>query len=59
MNQPIMERLHGWRNARDQLVIDAINAGISVRKIHLITGIARTTIDRIVERATLPGPENT
>jgi len=33
---------------RDQVICDAVDAGISVNRIHQITGVARTTIDRIL-----------
>lgn len=35
---------------RDELIIDAIEAGITKHRIHIITGIARSTIDRIVDQ---------
>ena len=36
-------------SSRDSRVLDAHNAGISKNRIHTLTGIARTTVDRIVE----------
>lgn len=33
---------------RDDLVRQAIQAGVSKHRVHVLTGIARTTIDRIV-----------
>jgi hypothetical protein len=33
---------------RDDLVRRAVAAGVSKHRIHVLTGIARTTIDRIV-----------
>lgn len=41
----------GRNNAmRDKVVVSAYRAGISKREIHQRTGIARTTIDRIIAR---------
>lgn len=43
--------LKGWRamnEQRDDLVREAHKAGISVMRIHQLSGIARTTIDRIL-----------
>ena len=37
---------------RDEVVRAAVDAGVSKIEVHRLTGIARTTIDRIV--ATLP-----
>lgn len=34
---------------RDDLVRQAIRLGVSKHRIHVITGIARTTIDRVME----------
>ena len=34
--------------ARDKLVRDALAAGVSKQRVHVLTGIARTTIDRII-----------
>ena len=34
---------------RDELVRAAYRAGVSKHRIHIITGLARTTIDRIIE----------
>lgn len=35
-------------NRRDELVIGAAASGLSKHRIHLLTGLARTTIDRIL-----------
>lgn len=43
--------LRAFRQAmdgRDTLVRQAVQAGISKHRIHQLTGIARTTIDRIL-----------
>ncbi len=51
MNQEEAEQaLTAWASIeRDDLVRAAHEAGVSKNRIHLITGIARTTIDRILE----------
>ena len=36
------------RDSRDDLVFAAFNAGLSKHRIHELSGIARTTIDRII-----------
>ena len=36
--------------ARDSLIRAALAAGITKHRIHVITGIARTTIDRIIKQ---------
>lgn len=36
--------------ARDPMVRDALDAGISKEEIHILTGLGRTTIDRIADR---------
>jgi len=42
--------LQAWATVqRDELVHAAYQAGVSKNRIHAITGIARTTIDRILE----------
>jgi hypothetical protein len=42
--------LQAWATVqRDELVHAAYQAGVSKNRIHVITGIARTTIDRILE----------
>ena len=55
---PMVRRLHAemalmsWaliHRHRDELVIAAVAAGISKNRVHVLTGIARTTIDRIIE----------
>ncbi len=38
-------------DTRDDLVIGAIDAGLSKHRVHVLTGIARTTIDDILGRA--------
>lgn len=46
----LTDELADWADSnakRDDLVRRAITAGISKHRIHAITGIARTTIDRI------------
>jgi hypothetical protein len=43
--------LRAWAEAhaaRDQVIRAAHDAGLGVREIHRITGVARTTIDRIL-----------
>jgi hypothetical protein len=40
---------------RDAVVRAAVAAGLSKSEIHRLTGIARTTIDRIVGTAPVPG----
>jgi hypothetical protein len=37
--------------ARDEIVLAAIGAGVSKHRVHVLTGIARTTVDRIVDSA--------
>ena len=36
---------------RDEVVLAAVDAGLSKAEVHRLTGIARTTIDRIVSAA--------
>ena len=50
------ELLSGWRteqdavtSRRDEVIRAAVAAGLSKSEIHRITGIARTTIDRIID----------
>jgi len=44
------QALQAWASVeRDELVRAAYEAGVSKNRIHTITGIARTTIDRILE----------
>jgi hypothetical protein len=48
--------LVAWATAnacRDDIVIAAHQAGVSKARIHAITGIARTTIDRILKERPL------
>ena len=43
--------LIGWAEnniRRDELVRSAVNAGVTKHRVHVLTGIARTTIDRII-----------
>jgi DNA invertase Pin-like site-specific DNA recombinase len=58
-NQPAVLRgaLRRWggrqRNLateRDPLVLAALEAGISREEVHILTGLGRTTIDRIVTK---------
>ena len=52
------ERLAAWRavhDQRDELVRSALAAGLEKMEIHQITGIARTTIDRIERLAAIVG----
>lgn len=47
------EELAAWRrehDRRDSLVLAALEAGLEKTEIHQLTGIARTTIDRIEGR---------
>lgn len=47
------ELLARWarnNDMRDKIVIRSYHAGISKREISIVTGIARTTIDRIIAR---------
>jgi len=37
------------RDRRDEIVRAASAAGVSKNRIHVLTGIARTTVDRILE----------
>jgi hypothetical protein len=53
------ESLKGWASdthrlteQRDRLVTHAVDIGISKHRIHDLTGIARTTIDRIIKGET-------
>ncbi|MEU4967760.1 DUF6003 family protein [Streptomyces smyrnaeus] len=38
-----------WADGRDDMVRRARAAGVSKHRIHVLTGIARTTIDRILK----------
>jgi hypothetical protein len=56
------ELLAGWAaerhtvaGRRDELVRAAVEAGLSKAEVHRLTGIARTTIDRIVVTAAAAG----
>lgn len=46
---------HDVTARRDQVVRDAVAAGVSKSEVHRLTGIARTTIDRIVDAAPADG----
>jgi hypothetical protein len=57
-DQPAILRsaLRGWgrrqRNLaheRDPLVLAALKAGITREEVHILTGLGRTTVDRIVQ----------
>jgi len=39
---------HAVQRKRDEVVLAAVEAGLSKSEVHRLTGIARTTIDRIV-----------
>jgi len=50
------QALHSWANTRrataedrDGLVTGALAAGLSKEEVHVITGLGRSTIDRIVK----------
>ncbi len=52
----VEQSLKGWASdsrrlteQRDSLVTHALELGISKHRIHVLTGIARTTIDRIIK----------
>lgn len=55
MSNPEVERTlvrWGQYNAlRDGLFLGAIKAGVSKNRIHVLTGVSRTTINRIIEQA--------
>ena len=42
-------RQRGRAGERDPLVLAALDAGITREEIHILTGLGRTTIDRIVQ----------
>jgi hypothetical protein len=44
------------KTARDPLVTQALRLGITREEIHLLTGLGRTTIDRIVGKVSAPEP---
>jgi hypothetical protein len=53
----LRSRLRQWgyqrrrlEHGRDELVRNALEAGIIKEEIHALTGLGRTTIDRITER---------
>ena len=39
-----------WNATRDSLVLAALAAGITKHRIHVLTGMARTTIDKIISK---------
>ena len=39
---------------RDELVRDAVRDGVPKQRVHVITGLSRTTIDRIVRSEKAP-----
>ena len=51
------QALRSWRRRarsvaadRDPAVVDAMDAGLTKEEVHVLTGLGRTTIDRIVAR---------
>jgi hypothetical protein len=46
---------HDVTARRDQVVRDAVAAGLSKSEVHRLTGIARTTVDRIIDTAPAEG----
>lgn len=51
-----LQALGNWLDARDAVVIRAHEAGIAKQRIHSLTGLSRTTIDRIVGTVSRPCP---
>jgi hypothetical protein len=46
----LWEAIHCWlATRRDDLVLGALAAGVSKMRVYELTGIARTTIDRIAK----------
>ena len=45
------QRQRELNETRDGLVLQALGWGISKHRVHVLTGIARTTIDRIIQAA--------
>lgn len=46
------EALREWKRAvdvRDRLIRDALAAGVTINRIHTLTGISRTTIYRLLD----------
>jgi hypothetical protein len=44
-------------STRDTLIREAVAGGVTKHRVHVLTGLARTTIDRIVsDREGAPGP---
>ncbi|MCZ4581725.1 helix-turn-helix domain-containing protein [Gordonia amicalis] len=44
--------LRAWKqmvDARDRLIGDALAAGVTINRIHTLTGISRSTIYRVLE----------
>jgi hypothetical protein len=58
MNQPLSREqaehlLEEWASTsrnRDNIVRRAVKAGVSKHRVHVITGLGRSTIDRILEK---------
>jgi hypothetical protein len=51
------QALRSWRRRSDSVAVDrdpvvrtAIDAGLSKEEVHILTGLGRTTIDRIVKK---------
>jgi hypothetical protein len=44
------ERQRELTETRDELIRSALGYGLSKHRIHVLTGLARTTIDRIIAR---------
>jgi transposase len=59
--------LRTWRRRSDNVTVDRdplvataiIEAGLSIEEVHVITGLGRTTIDRIIKRAKENGEQQT
>lgn len=46
------EALREWKrtvDVRDRLIRDALAAGVTINRIHTLTGISRTTIYRLLD----------
>jgi len=46
----LLDEFRQWRGRRDQLIMDALASGIGKAEIHHRTGVARSTIDRVIAR---------
>lgn len=46
----VLERYGDYMRGRDEMVARAHHAGVSKSEISRLTGIARTTVDRILDR---------